>query len=212
VHIIVSGPIGVGKTTLIHRLAPALGLQPLVEDYKRNPFLERFYRAPADWAAASQYSFLRSTLRQHAEACSQGGVQESSFYDVHYVFNKVIHRSGLLSDAQFADFDEIVTEASTELPPPTVVVQLSAKTEVLISRIARRGRVSERAITPGYLNELEEFRELWWSHWTESAVVAFDTAARDVRTGAGLAYLLELVIAAVPGIAGRPPTVSRRAQ
>jgi deoxyguanosine kinase len=38
-HIVVEGPIGVGKTTLTQRLAEEFGFDPLLEQPTENPFL-----------------------------------------------------------------------------------------------------------------------------------------------------------------------------
>ena len=43
-HLVVEGPIGVGKTSLAQRLANALGGVAVLEQAGENPFLERFYR------------------------------------------------------------------------------------------------------------------------------------------------------------------------
>ena len=45
-YIVVEGPIGVGKTSLAHRLAETLEAELVLEQDAQNPFLERFYREP----------------------------------------------------------------------------------------------------------------------------------------------------------------------
>ncbi len=43
-HIVVEGPIGVGKTSLARRLAAHLEAQTFLEQPELNPFLTRFYQ------------------------------------------------------------------------------------------------------------------------------------------------------------------------
>ena len=43
-HIVVEGPIGVGKTSLARRLGDHLDAQLLLEQPEVNPFLSRFYQ------------------------------------------------------------------------------------------------------------------------------------------------------------------------
>ena len=57
-HIVVEGPIGVGKTSLARRLADRFGAQPMLEEPQANPFLERFYRDSARYALPTQLFFL----------------------------------------------------------------------------------------------------------------------------------------------------------
>ncbi|HET7160772.1 MAG TPA: deoxynucleoside kinase, partial [Burkholderiales bacterium] len=42
-HIVVEGPIGVGKTTLARAIAEACGAALMLEDPDANPFLPKFY-------------------------------------------------------------------------------------------------------------------------------------------------------------------------
>ena len=45
-YIVVEGPIGVGKTHLVKRLAESFGGNTLLEAPEQNPFLEKFYLHP----------------------------------------------------------------------------------------------------------------------------------------------------------------------
>ena len=49
-HIVVEGPIGVGKTSLARRLAERLEAQTLIKQPELNPFLARFYSNMERWA------------------------------------------------------------------------------------------------------------------------------------------------------------------
>jgi deoxyguanosine kinase len=57
-YIVVEGPIGVGKTTLVRRIASHLGARTLLERPEENPFLEKFYRDASHHALPTQLSFL----------------------------------------------------------------------------------------------------------------------------------------------------------
>ena len=49
-YIVVEGPIGVGKTSLTHRLAEHFSAETLLERPDENPFLARFYQDMPRWA------------------------------------------------------------------------------------------------------------------------------------------------------------------
>ncbi|MFN7477179.1 MAG: deoxynucleoside kinase, partial [Burkholderiales bacterium] len=63
-HIVVEGPIGVGKTTLARRLSEKLGADLLLEAPEQNPFLDKFYHDPARYALQTQLFFLFQRIEQ----------------------------------------------------------------------------------------------------------------------------------------------------
>ena len=63
-HIVVEGPIGVGKTSLARRLASHLEAQPFLEQPELNPFLVRFYQDQARYALPTQLFFMFQRLDQ----------------------------------------------------------------------------------------------------------------------------------------------------
>ncbi|MCU7886305.1 MAG: deoxynucleoside kinase, partial [Candidatus Thiodiazotropha sp. (ex Lucinoma annulata)] len=65
--IVVEGPIGVGKTSLVHRLANHFGSEMLLEGADENPFLGRFYENPREAALPAQLFFLFQRSRQWNE-------------------------------------------------------------------------------------------------------------------------------------------------
>ena len=71
-YIVVEGPIGVGKTTLAHRLAERAGAGLLLEDPGANPFLHEFadkYHLPVEatrGGAATMYPEYQGTITKLA--------------------------------------------------------------------------------------------------------------------------------------------------
>ena len=58
-YVVIEGPIGVGKTSLVRRLGRSFGSELVLEQDAENPFLERFYRNPRAVAFQTQLHFLR---------------------------------------------------------------------------------------------------------------------------------------------------------
>src|SRR5438046_2413174 len=63
-HIVIEGPIGVGKSSLARRLAEHLGAEMLLEKADDNPFLERFYDDRFGYAFQTQLFFLFQRVQQ----------------------------------------------------------------------------------------------------------------------------------------------------
>jgi len=61
-YVVVEGPIGVGKTSLVKKLAATYGSDVLLEKPEENPFLERFYNDPEAYALPTQL-FARVNLQ-----------------------------------------------------------------------------------------------------------------------------------------------------
>src|ERR1700748_3313352 len=62
--ICIEGNIGVGKTTLVKKLAAYYQAKPLFEEFNENPWLPLFYQNPADSALALELSFLTDRCKQ----------------------------------------------------------------------------------------------------------------------------------------------------
>jgi len=63
-YIAIEGPIGVGKTTLAHKIAETFNYDVFLEQPAENPFLKNFYRNPKQSALATQLFFLFQRMQQ----------------------------------------------------------------------------------------------------------------------------------------------------
>ncbi len=149
----VEGPIGVGKTTLAHRVAKFMGATPIVEKPEENPFLERFYRDPRQYALQTQLYFLFQRVRQLREL-RQGDlfspIRVSDFMlDKDPLFARIT-----LDDDELDLYEKVYRNLATEAPVPDLVIYLQAPVDVLISRIRRRGVLFERNMAREYLERL----------------------------------------------------------
>lgn len=152
-YLVVEGPIGVGKTSLARRLAAHAGAEPNLEVVEENPFLARFYGSPERYAFQVQVFFLLSRFKQLS------GLAQPGLWSGHvvsdYLFDKdFIFAAMNLQDAEFALYEDLYAHLSPRLPTPDLVVYLRAGPELLLSRIAKRGRPFERDMQAIYLTEL----------------------------------------------------------
>lgn len=152
-YVVVEGPIGVGKTSLTHALALEFGAQVNLEVVEENPFLATFYEQPEAYAFQVQVFFLLSRFKQ-LQALSQGSLFNGSVVS-DYLFDKdFIFAAMNLRDHEFSLYEDLYRHLSPRLAQPDLVVYLRAEPDLLLSRIARRGRTFEQTMDPAYLVEL----------------------------------------------------------
>ena len=72
-HIVISGNIGVGKTTLAEKLAKKYNWKILLEEVDNNPYLDDFYKSMKSWSFHLQIFFLNSRFKQIQKICDQFG-------------------------------------------------------------------------------------------------------------------------------------------
>ncbi len=158
-YIAIEGVIGVGKTTLARLIHKAFQADLLMEVFEENPFLSDFYSDRQRYAFQTQIFFLLSRYHQQNNTIPQA-LQAGNSIISDYTFDKdsLFARINLKGDE--LDMYYKVHEALAEkIPKPNLVVYLSAKTDVLMQRIAHRDRPYERAMERAYIDELNQAYE-----------------------------------------------------
>jgi deoxyadenosine/deoxycytidine kinase len=144
------GPLGIGKTTLAQKLSELTGWGLVREPVETNPFLRAFYKAPARYAFEKNLFFLLDYLHE---------IKSRTTGDFIFDHSAVVHRSyaalnNLLSHekAVFPALDKAI-EA---LGPPDVLINLVCPPEIILERIARRGRDFESGVDISYVTALNQ--------------------------------------------------------
>jgi len=178
-HIVVDGPIGVGKTTFARALAERLGARLVLEEVDENPFLAKFYRDRAAFAFQTQLFFLLSRYRQQQSMRQEDLFRRNTVSD--YVFQKdrIFAHLNLGAD-ELALYEKIYGLLDPRIPPPDLVVYLQARTEVLLERIRTRARDYERPITTAYLEQVSRAYADFFFHWDKSPKLVVNTSDIDI--------------------------------
>lgn len=148
-YIVVEGPIGVGKTSLVNKMAQHLKRPSLLEKPEENPFLEAFYKDKRSAAFQTQIYFLMQRVAQLQSAQHSPELIADFLLDKDKLFAKVV-----LTPAEFALYEQVYSLITLNLRTPDLVVYLQAEPKTLLARIQKRGIKSEQAINEAYLNEL----------------------------------------------------------
>jgi deoxyadenosine/deoxycytidine kinase len=173
--IVVEGPIGVGKTSLVRRLAEHFGSEMLLEGAEENPFLQRFYQNPREAALPAQLFFLFQRSRQWNDL-SQGDM-----FRQHLIADFMLEKDRLfaqinLDDDELQLYEQVYERLTLDAPPPDLVVYLQAPIEVLVKRIKQRARAVERRIEPAYLKQLCDAYANFFHYYDRSPLLIVNAA------------------------------------
>ena len=151
--LVIEGPIGVGKTSLVERLSLHFGADTLLEGAEENPFLQRFYDNPREAAFPAQLYFLFQRSRQMSE------LRQADMFRQRLIADFMLEKDRLfaqinLDTEEFKLYDQVYEKMALQAPPPDLVVYLQAPVDVLMSRIRKRARPQERTIERAYLQRL----------------------------------------------------------
>jgi deoxyadenosine/deoxycytidine kinase len=189
--IAIEGPIGVGKTTLARRLADELGADLLLEKPADNPFLPRFYQDPQRYALPTQLTFLFERVDQFRSAAQGRLFQQRLVSD--FVFQKdALFAKLTLSNTEYGFYTKVFHYLNPEVPRPDCVIYLRAPVELLLERIALRGREMERGIEADYLQRLCDEYAQFFDRYDDAPVLTVDTEAfNPASRAAHFALLLD---------------------
>lgn len=155
-YLTIEGNIGSGKTSLVEMIAEDFNGKLILERFKDNPFLPKFYEDQTRFAFPLEMSFLADRHQQLMDDISQLDLF-SDFAISDYNSNKsLIFSKVTLQEDEYALYKKIFNIMYSEVPKPDVYVYLYQNVERLLSNIKKRGRDYEQNISPDYLKRIHE--------------------------------------------------------
>ncbi len=182
-YIVVEGPIGVGKTTLVNQFSDLYDAHTLLESFEENPFLADFYEDNDEYAFQTEMFFLLSRYRQQEEFTQTDLFSSLSVSDYLFVKSRLF-ASLTLSDHELALYDRMYDILTQQVPSPDAVVHLYAPLETLLDRIEQRGRPYEEDIEPEYLDRLRSLYHNFFDHYDDAPLIEVDTTRVDFSSDA----------------------------
>lgn len=188
-HLAVEGPIGVGKTTLARRLARHYGAREVFEDFS-NPFLADFYAGRPGAAFQCQVYFLLTRYRQQQELVQGDLFDQRTVSDYLFLKDKIFAYLNL-EQSELNIYERLFSVLVEQVAKPDLVIYLQAPDEVLVERIRKRKRESEREITKEYISELNKAYNYFFFHHEDTPLLVVNTA--DFNLAEGEAEFQELL-------------------
>lgn len=152
-HIVIEGPIGVGKSSLARKLAEHLKAELLLELPEENPFLGRFYDDMPSYAFQTQLFFLFQRAKQ-MQAIAQPGMFEHAVVSDFLFAKDALFARLTLSDDEHRLYTQMYAQIAPQVGEPDLVIWLQAPPAVLLQRIRKRAIRMERTIDVDYLQRL----------------------------------------------------------
>lgn len=192
--IAVEGAIGVGKTSLCKRIAETLNGDILLEHAEQNPFLDKFYANPRQFAFQTQLFFLMQRSQQISELCQNDMFQNIRITDFLIEKDSLFAKVNLSSD-EYKLYMQVYEHLTINAPKPDLVVYLQAPSEVLMQRINKRGIRSERFITHAYLKQISDAYTEFFHFYNDSPLLIVNATEVDyINNSDDFDYLLEAIL------------------
>ena len=181
-HIVISGNIGVGKTTLAEKLAKKYNWKILLEEVDNNPYLDDFYKSMKNWSFHLQIFFLNSRFKQiqNISKTNDTIIQDRSIYEDYEVFTKNLFDSGILLKREFENYKRLYDTILEYVKVPDLLIYIRNKNiNNIVNNIKKRNRKFEKKINTEYLKNLNNYYENWIKNYSNKNLLIIDVTNKD---------------------------------
>ncbi|MFO7896255.1 MAG: deoxynucleoside kinase [Candidatus Cloacimonadales bacterium] len=185
------GNIGVGKSTLVEAASSEPLKQILLETIPNRPenatvhafqeefnplVLDAFYQNPIDNAFMAQIEFFNGRLDRQLKIASCKGIvlEDRTLAEDYHIFGLAQKILGNMTDAEFLTYQRTYNLMTQKITEPDIIIYLKADVEILLARIAQRGRASETSIPAQYLAQLNQLYDQYIFRHVKCPVLVID--------------------------------------
>ncbi|CCI85000.1 deoxyadenosine kinase [Lactobacillus pasteurii DSM 23907 = CRBIP 24.76] len=189
--IVLSGPIGAGKSSLTSILAEHLGTQAFYEGVDSNPVLPLYYKDMKRYTFLLNTYLLNHRLAQINQAIKEKNtVSDRSIYE-DALFFKMNADSEIADPTEFKIYRSLLDNMMEDTPgspskKPDLLIYIHVSLDTMLNRIEKRGRSYEQLSTdPGlkdYYARLLSYYEPWYDQYDASPKMRIDGDKFDFVT------------------------------
>tara|TARA_E500000318_G_scaffold97693_1_gene98584 strand:- start:66 stop:644 length:579 start_codon:yes stop_codon:yes gene_type:complete len=152
----VEGNIGAGKTSFSTMISQDFNAKLILERFKDNPFLPKFYEDQERYAFSLEMSFLADRYQQLSDDLAQYDLFKDFVISDYDVFKSLIFAKITLEEDEYSLYQKLFHLMYKELVKPDLYIYLYQNTERLLQNIKKRGREYEQNIQPEYLMDINK--------------------------------------------------------
>ena len=187
--IVLSGPIGAGKSSLTSILAEHLGTQAFYEGVDSNPVLPLYYKD------MKRYTFLLNTyLLNHRLAQINQAIQEKNSVSHRSIYEDALYfnaDSSVADPTEFKIYNDLLENMMEDTPgnpskKPDLLIYIHVSLDTMLKRIKKRGRSFEQISTDpslkDYYARLLKYYEPWYENYNASPKIMINGDKLDFVT------------------------------
>ncbi|WP_093304312.1 MULTISPECIES: 2-amino-4-hydroxy-6-hydroxymethyldihydropteridine diphosphokinase [Salegentibacter] len=178
-YIAVEGNIGAGKTSFSTMVSEDFNAKLILERFKDNPFLPKFYENKERYAFPLEMSFLADRYQQLSDDLAQYDLFKDFVISDYDVFKSLIFAKITLLEDEYALYHKLFHLMYKELVKPDLYIYLYQNTDRLLENIKARGRDYEQNIQPDYLVEINKSYLNFIKTQTNMKVQIVDISGKD---------------------------------
>jgi deoxyguanosine kinase len=175
-HIVIEGPIRVGKSTLAKVLAEQLHARRIF-DADDNPFLSDFYDEKPGSAFRAQMYFLYERHRRLLDTSPETNpapIVSDFLFEKDKIFAYLN-----LDNEELKLYERYFEMLAPSVPAPDLVIYLQAKPEVLRKRVSKKADPAETQISPEYVEAVANAYEHFFFRYSGANLLVVDTSEID---------------------------------
>ncbi len=192
--ITITGVSGTGKTTFAQKLGEITGVSMYLEQHTQRFFHDEAITDPEKFMLQNQMDFLFYRTEQELEIRKSGnsGIVDGGLETDYFVFTRLFHQRGLLSDASFALCTRFYHLTRSLTPSPDLIVYLKAPLDVISERFMHR----QRQVEVSRLEDLpaqQVLIETWLAAEKNSRIITIDADEDNVYYTQSIDKLLPII-------------------
>lgn len=155
-YLVIEGNIGAGKTSLSNQIAEEFGGKLILERFKDNPFLPKFYEDASRYAFPLEMSFLADRYQQFLDDIRQLDLFSDFVVADYDIYKSLIFAEVTLQAEEFDLYKKLFNLMYKDIARPDLYVYLYQNTDRLLQNIKKRGRSYEQDIQADYLKQINK--------------------------------------------------------